>query len=310
MTQTVFFRNLFLDKPGAPPIHGFPQGVAYISAGNWWYSGVNFVRADTYPVPIDQQDIPSLKSWILGIFGDPAPQESDYKRGTAYKRIFRPLNTVGSLDKAVDARALTQSFVALKILLTKMQDIFETVEPGPSNLETYGHKIRELLLLAAMEVEASWAAVLKANGYAGDRLTTRDYVKLLEPMGLDRFSLTLRSYPEFPGFKPFKGWSAQAPTKSLDWYDAYNQTKHNREECLGTATLQHAVHAVGAAVVMFYAQFGYGILIGEDKSNLLRNVFTPNIDLSMYPTACYIRGEKGAPNDREWELIDYPFPPA
>jgi hypothetical protein len=61
---------------------------------------------------------------------------------------------------------------------------------------------------------------------------------------------------------------------------------------------------------MFYAQFGYGILIGEDKSNLLRNVFTPNIDLSMYPTACYIRGEKGAPNDREWELIDYPFPPA
>jgi hypothetical protein len=64
---------------------------------------------------------------------------------------------------AIDARAMTQSFIALKLLLTKMQDVFETVEPGELNLQTYGHKIRELLLLAAMEVEASWAAALKAK---------------------------------------------------------------------------------------------------------------------------------------------------
>jgi hypothetical protein len=310
MTDTVFFRNLFLGKPGTPPIHGFSHGVAYISAGQWWYSGVNFVIASSYPVPINQQDVSSLKAWILANFGDSAPQESDYKPGTAYNRIFRPLNTGGSLQKAVDDRALTQSFVALKILLTKMEDIFETVEPGPSNLKTYGHKIRELLLLAAMDVEASWAAVLKANGYAGTRFTTNDYVKLLEPMGLDRFSLTLRSYPEFPGFTPFKGWLAQTPTKSLDWYDAYNQTKHNREECLGEGTLQRAVHTVGAAVVMLYAQFGYGIHIGQDKSDWLRNVFTVEIDYSMYPSACYIRGEKAAINEWEWKLIDFPFPPA
>lgn len=81
----------------------------------------------------------------------------------------------------VDTNALTQSFVALKLLLTKMQDVFETVEPGQRNIQTYGHKIRELLLLAAMEVEASWTAVLRANGYAEQRPTTKDYVKLLAP---------------------------------------------------------------------------------------------------------------------------------
>ena len=129
-----------------------------------------------------------------------------------------------------------------------MQDIFETVEPSPSNLQTYGHKIRELLLLAAMEVEASWAAVLKANGYAGGRFTTNDYVKLLAPMRLDSFSLTLRSYPDFPGFTPFKDWDTAQPTKSLEWYDAYNKAKHDREQNLGVATLERAVHAVGAAV--------------------------------------------------------------
>ena len=89
---------------------------------------------------------------------------------------------MGKLEGAIDQKAFTQSFVALKLLLAKMQDIFETVEPGPSNLQTYGHKIRELLLLAAMEVEASWTAVLKANGYVRDRFTTNDYVKLLKPM--------------------------------------------------------------------------------------------------------------------------------
>ena len=77
----------------------------------------------------------------------------------------------------------------MKLLLAKMQDIFETVEPSPSNLQTYGHKIRELLLLAAMEVEASWAAVLKANGYAGGSFTTFSrYVHLRRRTCLLRFN--------------------------------------------------------------------------------------------------------------------------
>jgi hypothetical protein len=148
---------------------------------------------------------------------------------------------------------MTQSFVALKILLTKMQDIFETVEPGPANLQTYGHKIRELLLLAAMEVEASWGAVLRANGYVGGRLNTKDYVKLRAPMRLDSLSVELRSYPEYPTITPFKDWDEQTPTQSLDWYDAYNRTKHNREECLDVATLRRAVNAVAATAVMYTA---------------------------------------------------------
>src|SRR4051794_12043875 len=108
MPPTVLFRNLFRDKPGNPPIHGFPFGVAYFSAGCWQYSGTNY-GGSTQPVPISQQDLPSLKTWILGIFGDPAPQESDYRPGTAYKRISRPLNTGGSLHQTTDEKAMTQS---------------------------------------------------------------------------------------------------------------------------------------------------------------------------------------------------------
>lgn len=309
MQPTIFFRNLFHDNPVTPDIHRFRHGVAYFSAGRWWYSGLNFGGSARH-APIDQnKDLHTLKSWIQTNFGDPEPKESEYRPGTAYRRISLPLNTAGSLHKTIDEKAITQSFVALKLLLTKMQDIFETVEPAKANLQTHGHKIRELLLLAAMEVEASWAAVLKANGYNGDRLTTKDYVKLLNPMLLDSFSLNLRSYPDFPTIAPFMKWTVQSPTQSLGWYNAYNQTKHNREECLEVATLDQAVNAVGAAAVMFYAQFGYKFQQDDEKRSLIRSIFTLKVDHEMYPTACYIPNAEGGTKAWDWELLNYPFPP-
>jgi hypothetical protein len=306
MPTTVFFRNLFRESASSPDHHRFPHGVAYFSANRWWYSGVNF-GGSAMPAPIAQADVASLKSWILTTFGDHEPLDSDYRPGTAYKRISLPLNTPGSLHNIVDSSAMTQSFVALKLLLSKMQDVFETVEAAELNLQTYGHKIRELLLLAAMEVEASWTAVLRTNGYIEQRPTTKDYVKLLAPMLLDSFGLTLVSYPGFPQFSPFRGWTVEAPTRSLDWYDAYNRTKHNREEFLGAATLERAVHAVGAATVMFYAQFGYSFQPGDDRRNFLRSVFGLSCDQSRYPTSCYIPNAVNGPGSWEWELLNYPF---
>ncbi len=309
MPPTIFFRNLFFEKGLDVLTHRFPHGVVYFSADRWFYSGVNFGGA-VRQVPLNQPGIATLKNWIVVTFGDQEPQETDYIPGTAYRRIAWPLSTSGNLNATIDADAMTQSFVALKILLTKMQDIFETVEPGPLNLQAHGHKIRELLLLAAMEVEASWVAVLKANGYVGDRLTTNDYVKLLGPMLLDSYSLTLKSCPGFPTAAPFKGWNAQMPTKSLGWYDAYNQTKHNREECLHVATLERAVNAVQAAAIMFLAQFRNSHSTGDQRYSLLENVFHLVTDFSLYPTARYIPNCKEGTKAWEWEMLDYPFPPA
>ncbi|WP_162601604.1 hypothetical protein [Occallatibacter savannae] len=309
MQQTVFFRNVLLD-PATPNMHPFPEGVAYFSAGKWWYSGVNY-GGSARVVPIEKQDLAALKEWILNVFGDASPEASDYRPGTAFKRISLPLATSGNLQQAVDLEAMAQGFVALRLLVSKMQDIFETVEPGLPNQHCYGHKIRELLLLACMEVEASWVAVLKANDYVRGRYTTRDYVKLLQPMLLDRWILELRSYPRFPRMIPFHGWDPQAPTQSLDWYDAYNKTKHDREGHLLVATLGRAVNAVAAAVIMHTAQFSGGSTNATDGSGAaLRSVFNYKINSAMYTRSCYIpNAEGGSKTPWEWDLIDYPFPP-
>ena len=87
------------------------------------------------------------------------------------------------------------------------------------------------------------------------------------------------------------GWNARHPTSSLVWYDAYNKTKHDREKNLKLATLNNAITAVGAAVVMFRAQFGFNFGPGfyDQKNSLIRNIFwTVTTGLEKYNKDYYI----------------------
>lgn len=236
------------------------QCVAFENNDTFFASGLNeggnihFERMSSSPST-------TLKEWIGKSFGDTESIESEYAPGTYYKRIWRPLVCGGNLPKVNSQEKMNQSFIALKLLLNKLEKLFETIEP--TNLSAYGHRIREIILLASMEVESSWSAVLKENEYTrNDRFTTNDYVKLLGPMFLDGYKLHLQSYPDFPAFMPFMNWDRDHPTESLKWYDAYNKTKHDHEDNIRLATLENAVHAVGAAVVMFHAQFGLGFGTG------------------------------------------------
>lgn len=255
-----------------------------------------------------------LKDWVANSFGDNEPTESDYVPGTVYKRIHRPLASSGSLFSTISQAKLTESFVALRILLNKLEELFETVEPTAANLSTYGHKIREIILLGCMEVESSWSAVLKENEYSSSPTwTTKDYVKLYAPMLLNCYTLALQSYPGLPRFTPFEDWDAAKPTQSLPWYDAYNETKHDREGNLHFATLHNAVQSVGAAVVMFHSQFGFALgPTGKDlKSPIIENIFRLETDFEKHWRDCYIPKFAIVNNEPkplpDWVATNYPF---
>jgi hypothetical protein len=135
-------------------------------------------------------------------------------------------------------------------------------------------------------------------------------------MLLDSYRLSLQSYPTFPSFAPFEGWSAANPTQSLVWYDAYNKTKHDREENLKLATLHNAVRAVEAAVVMFHAQFGlnFGTGVFDQKTPVVRNVFRIVADYKKHWQECYIPkltvSQNASPNPTpsfDWTPINYQF---
>lgn len=63
---------------------------------------------------------------------------------------------------------------------------------------TYGHLIRNTLLLAAMEFENECKGVLVANNYVppgGPRWNTTDFVKVLGPLRLQEYEVHLNFLP-------------------------------------------------------------------------------------------------------------------
>jgi hypothetical protein len=312
--NTLYFENklgrvTFQSMPGR--IFTRPRGVAYESDGHFVATDLN-QGAELLFVP---KNGGTLKDWVAKTFGDSMPVESENKPGMRYKRIARPV-THGPLppDPSMQEKQ-NGAFVALRILLDKLEELFQTVEPDSANAAVYGHRIRELLLLACMEVESSWKAVLEENGYTNTsrRFTTNDYVKLLGPMMLDSYHLSLQAYTAYPAFCPFAGWDKLNPTSSLNWYNAYNQTKHDRERNLWCGTLDNAIRAVGATVAMFYAQFGLHIFATSDQRKwTIENTFRTiprgldTREKDFYVTL-YVKRDNNIGAFEGWKIENYSF---
>ncbi len=249
-----------------------PINNAGESSGVWSFDGKTALRIGV-PNPMSSPNshaivedgktlFDAMENQLKAFFVHGAPcvlKDMPLKPGEYYPRIARP-NDQNPNDLPIypDAVLYEQEIAITKgqlvSLTSRLQQICQTVHPTPSTYNTYGHEIRNLLILACTEVEAQWKGVLEANGSSGRN--TNDYAKLKHAMRLNEYSVSLTHYPWLPALQPFKNWDPADPTKSLDWYQAYHNVKHDREAKFSEATLIHAMHAVCASMVMLYAQFG------------------------------------------------------
>lgn len=195
--------------------------------------------------------------------------------GKFHPRIWKDEPSPSSKDQR---REWSAAVTSVSTLVRRTVDMLRFIEPTAANMSTYGHEPRQLLILAAMEVEASWRGILLANGYRDGRLSTNDYVKLHAPMHLDQWRIGLSFHHDSAEFAPFENWDSNQPTQSLSWYDAYNAVKHDREREFARATVQHALTAVAAAYTLVIAQFGEfdsRASLGLDEFSVLESpVFT------------------------------------
>jgi hypothetical protein len=181
--------------------------------------------------------------------------------GEYHPRIARPSN--GNLNKRFNPETpslrdlIEVSNGQLVALKEQLERICRVVHPTSGTLDAFGHEIRNLLILAATEVETHWKGVLIANDAKAEN--TRDYVKLSAALKLPAYKITFPHYPwmDKDPIQPFANWKpSDSPTKDLGWYDSYNAVKHDREKNFSRATLRNAFHAVCANFVMLCAQFG------------------------------------------------------
>jgi hypothetical protein len=221
--------------------------------------------------------------------------EINLQPGEFYPRIARPIDQHPDESPGWSPGARNEAnFIAiargqLTALTRQLDRICQTIQPTEGTFETFGHDIRNLLILACTEVESHWRGVLVANGVNKSRFTTADYVELRKAMRLDEYAVDFAHYPWLTPLKPFDGWgSTGSPTQELTWYASYNAVKHNRENEFERATLRHAFHAVTACAILMVAQFG--LVHGLGQRSELEAFFNiscapkwPLSEVYMYP---------------------------
>lgn len=204
---------------------------------------------------------------------------------------------------AIYGATYTQSIVAAESLFDGLEDLFRYVEPSQANMSAYGHKFRELLILACTEVEASCKGILLANVPTRPQynLTTNQYVKLNSALRLSEWKIALHDYPNCPEFNPFGQWRTTDPTTTLPWYAAYHAVKHDREGSFVQASLEHTLNAISAVYILQCAQWG------PETFNLLgRNRRSP---FTVSELSQWMPGEYYVPEieSDEWKAVPF-FP--
>lgn len=225
--------------------------------------------------------------------------------GEFYPRMARPFDidpaaSPGSnpddSDIAKHARAISTG--QLHSLIEQLDRICRVIHPRGENLKAYGHEIRNLLIIACTEVEAQWKAILDANHYTKKDTTRDDYKKLIAPLKLRQYEVTLNYYPWLEPIRPFENWELGNPPGKLVWYDAYNCAKHDRETKFSEAKLLFALQAIAGCFVMLCAQYGWGFALQgtEALQAFFRLAGTPK----WSPADIYVPGSS-------LKAVDYPL---
>lgn len=203
----------------------------------------------------------TLEEWAKCSFGAENIKTMKTEPGYVQKCSWRPgIVERGEFEETLDFNDFERNDMeqALMILIKALTELFNYIEPDKQSLKVYSHKIRELLILACTEFENQCVCILKKRSInsQGNYYTTLDYVKLIEYCHLKEYVVQFGRYNDLEKIKPFNTWENSQPTKSLSWYDAYNQTKHSRSTNFKEATFENLLYAISANIVMYCVRFG------------------------------------------------------
>ena len=153
---------------------------------------------------------------------------------------------------ATDPRHYVRAFLLLQ---QDVLDLFSYVEPSDANLQTYSHRIQQLLMRSCVEIEANFTAIFLDNAYprATENLNIGDYKLIDKSHRLSSFEIRVPGWKGSLGVrKPFANWATNEP---LHWYRAYNKSKHNRHENFHLATFDALIDAFCGLNILLSAQF-------------------------------------------------------
>jgi len=180
-----------------------------------------------------------------------------------YYRIARSSDLYISDSRyAPDRSALTHAF---KLIENDLKRVFEFVDPSDDNKNAYSHRLYELLLRSATELETNCKQILISNGYNQRDIrywNICDYYKINDATHLSEYKVKLNIWhPEALELTPFEGW---ASNHELTWYQDYNLVKHDRFNNFQKASMINVLNATASVLSILYAQFRDHSLLNQD----------------------------------------------
>jgi len=156
-----------------------------------------------------------------------------------------------------NAPDVRQRIAFYHLLERDLKQLFDYIDPHDRNESVFSLRTHELLMRAAVEFESNAQAILNVNGYqkSGD-LNMSDYKKIEQSSRLSGYTLQLPLFSPLKEFSPFDPWHRGS---SLEWWNAYNASKHNRGDNFERANLLRAIEGVGAVFVILFSQFGTNV---------------------------------------------------
>ncbi|WP_343329103.1 hypothetical protein [Polaribacter staleyi] len=133
----------------------------------------------------------------------------------------------------------------------------EYIELHDKNKDTFSHRTYELLLRICTEFENNCSGILKDNGYSKKgNWNIKDYFKISSASKLHEYEVSINTwFPKPKEFRPFKDWGSNS-FAPLNWYQAYNNVKHNRSDMFHFASIENIISALGGLFVILNSQFG------------------------------------------------------
>ena len=177
---------------------------------------------------------------------------------------------------------------ALALILQDLREIFEYVEPSMEGESAFSYRIHALLMRTCIEIEANFKAIFAAHDFPPsprERLDIRQYRRIDVTHHLSSYEVELpiwngplRTWRPFEPWHEFRGKAAPRSGVPLSWYQAYNASKHNRQQEFRESNLGVLIEAIAALLVVVSSQFKSETFdAGADHLELESGPYEPSI---------------------------------
>jgi hypothetical protein len=228
--------------------------------------------------------------------------ETEVLVGKYYRGIARPIYRLdGAVNGLMNPGAerelgLVRNILReIEVLTQDLEHCFNVNSPFEKNWVSYGIYYERIIYMACIGVEAIFRKILEDNSIDVSNANMNLFVKLKPFLRLEEFSVRLQRYPWLRAVIPFAGWNANNPTKTLEWYNAYNLLKHDKRRNETVASMKHAISSVAAYYSIAYSSFGQTMFptFFSDYYYFLFEAF-PQWDVSE----CYLESD-----EKQWSPI-------